>query len=113
MTDTGRKGAGQQLQEKVTPDSQKSAVDKLSENVSGTVDKGLGAVQPESEKSTTQKLSDSTRSNADSAQNQGKTWTQSAQETASGVAQKASDTLNQAADYIKGTAGNTGAGSTK
>jgi hypothetical protein len=34
------------VQEKVTPDSQKSYAEKASENISGTYDKVAGAVQP-------------------------------------------------------------------
>lgn len=118
-----RKSVGDQIGQKITPDSQKTTYDKVAENVSGTADKVAGAVQPrkhprkrnigvarftdicfpESEKSTTQKMSDSTRGNADSAQKDAKTWTQSAQDTASGLAQSASDTLNQAGKSGKTT----------
>ncbi|KAI9814719.1 MAG: hypothetical protein M1826_002165 [Phylliscum demangeonii] len=103
MADTGRKDVTSQLKEKVTPDSSKSTGQKLSENVSGTVDKGLGALQPESEKSTTQKLSDSTRSGADKSQNEGKGVLASVQDSAAGLAKSAGDTINQAADYVKGS----------
>lgn len=41
-----RKGLGEQLGEKVTPDSSKSTTDKVTENVSGTVDKGMEKMQP-------------------------------------------------------------------
>ncbi len=41
-----RKGLGEQVGEKMTPDSSKSTTDKISENVSGTVDKGMEKVQP-------------------------------------------------------------------
>ena len=105
------------MQEKVTPDSQKSTMDKASESVSQTGDKLAGAVQPsmshpfscfaiashrrytnvfleDSEKSTTQKMSDSTRSGADDAQGEGKSMLQSAQDTVSGAASSVSDTLS-------------------
>jgi hypothetical protein len=46
MSDLGRKGLGDQVQEKVTPDSQKSTLDQAKEGVSGTYDRAAGAVQP-------------------------------------------------------------------
>ena len=46
MSDLGRKGLGDQVQEKVTPDSQKSTLDKASENASGAYDKAASALQP-------------------------------------------------------------------
>lgn len=107
-----RKGFGEQVQEKVTPDSQKSYTQKASENISGTYDKVAGAVQPgklplaaclssicsltnfiESEKSTTQKVGDSTRSGTDQAQTDGKGMMQSAQETVGNLAGAAADNV--------------------
>jgi hypothetical protein len=41
-----RKDLGEQVQEKVTPDSQKSYTEKAGENISGTYDKAAGALQP-------------------------------------------------------------------
>ena len=41
-----RKGLGDQVQEKVTPDSQKSTIDKASETASGAYDRAASAVQP-------------------------------------------------------------------
>lgn len=40
-----RKGVGEQVSEKITPDSTKSTGDKARENVSGLADKAAGAVQ--------------------------------------------------------------------
>lgn len=41
-----RKGLGDQVQEKVTPDSQKSTLDQAKEGASGLYDRAAGAVQP-------------------------------------------------------------------
>ena len=41
-----RKGVTEQAQEKMTPDSQKSTMDKASENVTGVGDKIAGSAQP-------------------------------------------------------------------
>ncbi|KAF2136655.1 uncharacterized protein K452DRAFT_302598 [Aplosporella prunicola CBS 121167] len=93
MSDLGRKSVGDQLQEKVTPDSQKSTLDQAKEGVSGVADRAAGAVQPNDQKSTTQQLSDSTRSGSDNASQQSKGIVQSASETLGNAAQAVSDTL--------------------
>ena len=46
LTNHSRKGLGDQVQEKVTPDSQKSTLDKASETASGAYDRAASAVQP-------------------------------------------------------------------
>lgn len=48
------------VKDTVTPDSQKSTLDKAGDTVKGKADKAAGSLQPESDKSTTQKVSDST-----------------------------------------------------
>ena len=113
-----RKGFGEQVQEKVTPQSQKSTGQVVSENVSGFGDKIAGAVQPSKslpwnptgptllansyqgeDKSTFQKVGDSTRSNADSAQNGGGSFLDSTKDTLGGAANSASETLSNAGKY--------------
>jgi len=97
-----RKGLGEQAEEKVTPQSQKSTGQVLSENVTGAGDKVAGAFQPSEDKSTTQKIGDSTRSNTDSAQNGGSSYLDSAKDTLSGATESASNTLSNAADTVTG-----------
>lgn len=46
LTDYRRKDLGEQAKEKITPDSQKSTLDKASESVTGAGDKLASAVQP-------------------------------------------------------------------
>jgi hypothetical protein len=41
-----RKGLGEQASEKLTPDSQKSTLDKATEGVTGLGDRAAAAVQP-------------------------------------------------------------------
>ena len=55
----------------------------------------------DSEKSTSQMFGDSTRGTADSAQNEGKTMYQSAQETAGNIAGAAADNIKAASEYSK------------
>ncbi|KAI9809271.1 MAG: hypothetical protein M1825_002562 [Sarcosagium campestre] len=121
MSDTGRKGVSDQLKEKATPDSQKSTTTKISESTTSALDKGVAAVQPgesppgatcfhDDSKSGGQQVSDTFRGNADKTQNEAKSWTGSAQDAASNVLSGAQNTLNQAADYVKGAG--SGSGST-
>ncbi|RDL36485.1 uncharacterized protein BP5553_05837 [Venustampulla echinocandica] len=46
MSDSLRKGLGDQVSEKITPDSRKSYAQQASENLSSTADKVAGTVQP-------------------------------------------------------------------
>ncbi|KAF2258247.1 chaperone/heat shock protein-like protein Hsp12 [Lojkania enalia] len=94
MSDFGRKGLGDQVQEKVTPDSQKSTLDQAKEGITGAYDRAAGSFQPEENKSATQKLGDATRSGSDNASNQGKGVLQSAQDTLSDAAQSVQDTIS-------------------
>ena len=111
----------------MTPDSQKSGLDKASESVTSTGDKLAGAVQPGTflnphynprprsparaltrdclgdSKSTAQELSDTTRSYADKAQDQGKGLASSAQDTGSDLYNKASESAPSGGD-AQGTA---------
>merc|ERR1712110_400967 len=58
MSQAGRKDFTDKLSEGVTPDSQKSTGEKLSEKATDAYDKVANAVEPESQKSTTQKVGD-------------------------------------------------------
>jgi hypothetical protein len=51
----------EQAREAITPDSQKSTLDKTKDTVTGKADDIAGAVQPEGQKSTTQKIGDSAK----------------------------------------------------
>ncbi|KAL9108892.1 MAG: hypothetical protein Q9227_006423 [Pyrenula ochraceoflavens] len=94
MSDQGRKSVGDQVQEKVTPDSQKSTLDKATESASSTADKVVGSVQPGDTKSTSQKMSDTVRGEGDSAQDSGKGYLAQAQETLGNAANTASETIS-------------------
>ncbi|KNG50183.1 chaperone heat shock protein hsp12 [Stemphylium lycopersici] len=93
MSDSMRKGLGEQASEKITPDSQKSTTQKASESLTGAGDRVAGAVQPEGQKSTGQKVGDATRSGGDDASNQGKGIMESTQDTLSGAAEGISNAL--------------------
>ncbi|KAF2639201.1 heat shock protein 9/12 [Massarina eburnea CBS 473.64] len=59
MSDIGRKGLGDKVEEKATPDSQKSTLTQAKETITGAGDKAAGQAQPDTEKSATQKVGDS------------------------------------------------------
>uniref|UniRef100_A0A0D6R811 Uncharacterized protein n=1 Tax=Araucaria cunninghamii TaxID=56994 RepID=A0A0D6R811_ARACU len=58
MSDDMRKGVTDKAQEKLTPESEKSYLDKAKEGATGAADSVAGAVQPEGDKSVTQSASD-------------------------------------------------------
>lgn len=93
MSDLGRKGFGEQAQENITPDSQKSTLEQAKEGVTSLGDRAAGAIQPEGNKSTTQKLGDATRFGGDDASNQGQSVLASTQETVGNAAQSITDTF--------------------
>merc|ERR1712000_482621 len=81
MSDTARKGFGEQAHE----------------NLTGAGDKVAAAVQPSSEKSTTQKAGDSVRGSGDSAQKEGGGMLDS-------VSKTVTDTVNSITGQTKDTA---------
>ncbi|OAG33985.1 hypothetical protein AYO21_11865 [Fonsecaea monophora] len=101
MSDTGRKPLTDQAQEKLTPDSQKSTLDKAKESATGTADDIAGMVQPGDSKSTTQKLADETSAKSSSAQDTLAGATKNIQETASTLGQQASSTAGAAQESGK------------
>ena len=108
-----RKGVGEQAQEKLKPDSQKTYTEVASDTATGIADKAAAAVQPSrflipilvmspaqthiaSEKSTTQKISDSARGGVDGAQDTGTSYVDQAKNLASGAANTASEYIDSA-----------------
>lgn len=113
MSDIGRKGFTEQTTDKLKPDSQKTATEKLGDQASSTYDRAAGALQPEyvypigffyqenytnsfnsSQKSTTQKAGDSLRSGKDDTSDTGKGIGQNISEGLSSATQSAKDTVN-------------------
>ena len=84
MSDAGRKGFTDKASEAMTPDSQKSTGQKLSEGATDITDKVSRNAQPESDKSATQKLGDSVSGQKDQQAHGG---------TGGGIIDKAKDTL--------------------
>ncbi|KIW02826.1 uncharacterized protein PV09_05883 [Verruconis gallopava] len=84
MSDAGRKDFTDKAQEKLTPESQKSTTDKLSEGATDIGDKVARNVQPEQDKSTTQSIGDTLSGNKDHATSGG---------TGGGIIDKTKETL--------------------
>lgn len=67
MSDTGRKDVSDKVSEKMTPDSQKSTLEKTKETVTDGLDEGAAATTPENDKSWSQKVADRAQADYDSA----------------------------------------------
>lgn len=59
MSDKNRKNFTDRVSETITPDSQKSTMDKAQEGMTNAYDKAASNIQPEEEKGMFQKISDS------------------------------------------------------
>ncbi|KAL9602039.1 MAG: hypothetical protein Q9219_002148, partial [cf. Caloplaca sp. 3 TL-2023] len=88
-----RKGLGDQAQEKLTPDSQKSTTEQGTEKVTSLTDKAAGSLQPGDSKSTTQELGDKSRSGFDTTQNTAKSYADQASNAASDATSKISENM--------------------
>merc|ERR1712099_155601 len=66
MTDDSRKGLGDKVQEKVTPQESKSTTDKVKEGVTNTADKAQRDAVPDDQKSSGQAAADKASRTADS-----------------------------------------------
>jgi hypothetical protein len=65
MSDTGRKDFSTKAQEKVTPESQKSTMDKMKETFTDATDRLTGSAQGDKQKSYSQQAYDSARGETD------------------------------------------------
>jgi len=97
MSDFGRKPFGDQVTDKITPESQKPTTQKMGDTASGAYDRTAGAVQPESQKSATQGAADTLRSGSDDASKRSKGMAETATDTVGSATQGVKDTLGSAA----------------
>lgn len=100
MSDLGRKDFTDKVQEKVTPQDQKSYLEQAKEGVSGAADKVAQNLQPEGAKSDTQKLGDAVQKGHDDAKDAN---AKPLSETAGEYVESAKQGLNNAAEYISNT----------
>ncbi|KXS13260.1 putative heat shock protein Awh11/Hsp9 [Gonapodya prolifera JEL478] len=78
--DYGRKGFTEEVKEKVTPDTQKSYTQQVSETVGGYSDRAKSAVTPDSQKSTGQQIHDRARGASDEANRDDRTLMEKAKD---------------------------------
>lgn len=100
MSDLGRKDFTDKVQEKVTPQDQKSYIDQAKEGITDAADKASRNLQPEGAKSDTQKLGDSVQKGHDDAKSAN---AKPLSETAGEYVESAKQGLNQSAEYISNT----------
>ncbi|KAF1808834.1 hypothetical protein P152DRAFT_462067 [Eremomyces bilateralis CBS 781.70] len=94
MSDALRKPLSDQAGEKITPDSQKSTLDKAKETVTGAGDRAAGTAQPEDQKSYTQQAGDAIRGGSDNTSREGQS-----------ISQTVTDTVNQGVESAKNALG--------
>ncbi|KAK0210855.1 heat shock protein 9/12-domain-containing protein [Desarmillaria ectypa] len=64
MSDTGRQSFTDKAGSAMKPDSQKSATERMGENIKGYTDSAASTLQPQREKTNTQKMGDTFSSNS-------------------------------------------------
>ena len=99
MADSGRKDFTQKMDEKITPQNDKSLYQKTKESVTDTADKVASNVTPDNQKSFSQTLGDSVQKGHDDAASEGKTWGESAHE----YVESGKKAVANAAEYVSGT----------
>ncbi|KAL8773484.1 MAG: hypothetical protein Q9209_001588 [Squamulea sp. 1 TL-2023] len=104
MSDNLRKGLGDQAQEKMTPDSQKSTLDQGTEKLTSLGDKAAGSLQPGDSKSTTQQLGDTGRSGFDQTQDTAKNLGNQASDMTSNAQKKLSENMPSSGGDAEGAA---------
>ncbi|KAK9367762.1 heat shock protein 9/12-domain-containing protein [Lipomyces kononenkoae] len=104
MSDTGRKPMGDKVSETVTPDSQKSYMEQVKEQITGAYDKVVRDMQPPETKSTSQSTADTVTGKSsdakDTAETQKQSLPESAKQYAASAQKTTADTLHSAGDYV-------------
>lgn len=101
MADAGRKDFSQKIDEKITPDSNKSLYERTKETVTDTADKVANDLTPENQKSFSQSVGDSVQRGHDDAKaevGEGKTWGDAAHDAFESGKKAVAD----AAEYVSG-----------
>lgn len=100
MSDAGRKSFTDKVSETVTPDSQKSTLQKASETVTDTVDGFVGKNTPDSQKSLGQTVADNAKQGHDDAKEAVNKNEHTLAETASEYVEAAKEQVANAAQYV-------------
>lgn len=100
MSDVGRKSFTDKAKETITPEDQKSYAQQGKEYVTDTVDKVQSSLQPEGAKSSTQKAGDALTGAKDDAQQDQKTFTETASEYLEDAKHKLNEWKDSATEAI-------------
>lgn len=103
MSDAGRKNFSDKVSETLTPESEKSTLEKGKEAVTDKVDEFAGKTVPDNQKSFGQTVADDAKKGSDDAKaavqdQQGPTLTETAQE----YVEEAKKQISNAAEYVSG-----------
>lgn len=102
MSDLGRKSFTDKASEKLTPDSQKSGLEKAKESVTGGIDKAAAAITPDDQKSASQSVGDKIQKGSDKADSQVQKDKKGFSDTANDFFKKGEKAVGDAAQYLSG-----------
>ncbi|KAI3404151.1 HSP12 [Candida oxycetoniae] len=109
MSDLGRKDISDKVSESLTPDSEKSTLEKGKESVTDALDNAANKAVPDSQKSFSQTVADKFSEGKKDAQGEGQTLAETAQE----YVEAAKEKLSEAAEYVSQTVGGATEGAQK
>lgn len=104
MADLGRKNFGEKVDEKLTPDSDKTNVDKVKEQVTNKVDDFAAKATPEDQKSFPQTVADSAKQGHDDAKQKFNENEGTLADTATSYIDSAKEQVSKGAEYLSGVA---------
>lgn len=113
MSDLGRKNIGDKVNEKITPDSEKSGLEKAKETVTGKADSLAADATPENQKSFSQSVADSVKKGSNDAKKNAGDHKETFSETAADYVDKAKTQASNAAEYVSNVVTGAGEGAKK
>lgn len=102
MSDLGRKNISDKVDETLTPNQDKSGLDKAKETVTDKADDLAAKATPEDQKSFSQTIADNVKQGHDDAKSKATTDKASVDETAKSYIDTAKEQAGAAANYISG-----------
>ncbi|KAF5095786.1 hypothetical protein D0Z00_003013 [Geotrichum galactomycetum] len=96
MSDDLRKDFSDKVAEKIKPESQKTTGEKLTENITNTLDNAAGKIQPDENKGNLQRAADETHE----AKGEASSYLESAKKEGAKILESAQNLVSQAAGYI-------------
>lgn len=102
MSDAGRKAFSDKVSETITPDSQKSTLEKTKESVTGAVDNFAAKNTPDSQKGFGQTVADNAKQGHDDAKAAAQKDQTTLADTAAEYLETAKEQVAQATQYVSG-----------